>query len=206
MKSAVAMAILFCGVAAYGQDLAGQYVLRGEMEVGSELALKKDGHFEFMLAYGAADYWAKGTWRQDGNAVVLQSAGKKEEAFKLVRSEAGSPGRIRVWVIGQNGKGVEHIKVHLLTSGESLEATTTEDGAAVFPDEASAKAVEFEIRVYQIEAGPFPLKAPDKDYYFELNGDAVQQVLFENERLAIDGKTLLMTHWGQDHPMHYEKE
>ena len=206
MKTAVAVAILFCCVVSYGQDVAGNYVLRGEMEVGSELTLKQDGHFEFMLAYGAADYWAKGTWRQDGNAVMLQSAGKKEEPFKLLRSEAGKPGRIRVWVLGQNGKGVEHIDVHLLTGSEPLEAHTDGDGAAVFPDEASAKAIAFEIRVYQIEAGPFPIKASDKDYYFELNGDAVQQVLFENEKLAIDGKTLVMTHWGADHPMHYERE
>ncbi|TGV77628.1 hypothetical protein EN788_67460, partial [Mesorhizobium sp. M2D.F.Ca.ET.145.01.1.1] len=33
--------------------LAGHYYLRGVMEVGSELLLKKDGSFEFMLAYGA---------------------------------------------------------------------------------------------------------------------------------------------------------
>ena len=47
MKTAVAVAILFCCVVSYGQDVAGNYVLRGEMEVGSELTLKQDGHFEF---------------------------------------------------------------------------------------------------------------------------------------------------------------
>ena len=201
----VVAVVLFCA-AAHCQNLAGNYVLRGEMEVGSELVLKGDGHFEFMLAYGAADYWAKGTWRQEGNAVILQSAGKKEEPFKLLRSEAGKPGRIRVWVLGQNGKGVEHIEVHLLAGGEPLEAHTDADGAAVFPDEPSARSIALEIRVYQVEAGPFPMKASDKDYYFELDGDAVQQVLFENEKLAVDGHTLIMTHWGQDHPIHYERE
>ena len=40
---------------------AGHYVLRGVMEVGSELLLKPDGTFEFALAYGATDYYAKGT-------------------------------------------------------------------------------------------------------------------------------------------------
>ena len=206
MKTAVAVAVVFVCVAAHCQDAAGNYVLRGEMEVGSELALKKDGHFEFMLAYGAADYWAKGTWKQEGTAVILQSSGKKEEPFKLVRSEAGTPGRIRVWVLGQNGKGVEHIGVHLLTGGDPLEAHTDSDGAAVFPDDKAAKSIAFEIRVYQVEAGPFSIKEGDKDYYFELNGDSVQQVLFENEKLSIDGATLTMTHWGQDHPMHYERE
>jgi hypothetical protein len=81
---------------AQAPDVAGQYVLRGVMEVGSELVLKPDGTFEFMLAYGAADYWDKGTWHRDGDAVILQTSGKKEEPFRLLRSEAGKPGRIRV--------------------------------------------------------------------------------------------------------------
>jgi hypothetical protein len=37
------------------EDLAGHYILQGVMEVGSELPLKSDGNFEYMLAYGAAD-------------------------------------------------------------------------------------------------------------------------------------------------------
>ena len=93
--------------AAYGRDLAGSYVLHGEMEVGAELLLKPDGKFEFMLAYGAADYWAKGTWKHDGNTVILHSAGKKEEPFKLLRSEAGE---IRVFVLGQNKKALKTLR------------------------------------------------------------------------------------------------
>ena len=52
-------------------DAAGRYSLRGEREVGSELVLHAGGRFGYMLAYGAADYSAKGTWRQDGAAVLL---------------------------------------------------------------------------------------------------------------------------------------
>src|SRR5208337_532414 len=76
MKTALLLFMALAALAAQGQDLAGHYVLRGVREVGSEMMLKPDGSFEFMLAYGAADYWAKGTWRQEGNTVVLQSAGK----------------------------------------------------------------------------------------------------------------------------------
>jgi hypothetical protein len=193
-------------MAALGQDLAGHYVLRGVMEMGSELMLKPDGQFEFMLAYGAADYWAKGTWRHDGNAVILQSSGKEEPPFRLLRTEAGKAGRIRVWVLGKNGKGVENIHVHLLAGGEPLEAMTSEEGAAVFPDDPKAHGIAFEIRVYQVEAGPFAIDSAHKDYYFELNGDAVTQVLFKNERLTIEGNELILRHWGEEHPMHYEKE
>ena len=110
-----------------------------------------------MLAYGAADYWAKGTWRHENNSVVLNSAGRKEAPFRLLRSETGKPGRIRVWVISKNGIGVENIRVALQAADRHFEATTTSDGVAVFPDVADARAVSFEVRVYAIKAGPFEI-------------------------------------------------
>jgi len=192
--------------AAQSGDVAGHYVLEGMMEVGSELLLKPDGQFEFMLAYGAADYWAKGTWRSEQNVVVLDSAGTKEEPFRFLRSEPGEAGRIRVWVMGKNGRGVPHIRVTLQAAGGDSEATTDNDGAAVFKDVAKPRAVSFEVRVYQVEAGPFDIDPAHKDIYFEINGDAIQQVLFKDERLEKDGTTLVMTHWGVDRPMRYEKQ
>lgn len=211
MKIQLTLLFLLASLIAVAQSptpstAAGHYVLRGVMEVGSELMLKPDGTFEFMLAYGAADYWAKGTWKQDGNDIVLTSTGKEEAPFRLLRSEPGKPGRIRVWVLGKNGKGIPNIRVGLKAGGEHLDATTDQEGAAVFPDTAKPEAVNFEVRVYQLEAGPYPVDAASKDFYFEINGDAITQVLFENEHLTRDADSLVMVHWGADHPMHYEKQ
>ena len=201
-----AIAIAPATLVAQSGSAAGHYVLEGVMEVGSELLLKPDGQFEFMLAYGAADYWAKGSWRADKDAVVLNSAGKKEEPFRFLRSEPGTAGRIQVSVIGKNGRGIPHIRVMLHAEGGESEATTDNEGAAVFEDVPKPRAVSFEVRVYSIEAGPFEINPAHKDIYFEINGDAIQQVLFTDERLAIDGNTLVMTHWGADRPMRYEKQ
>jgi hypothetical protein len=191
---------------AQSDDVAGHYVLRGVMEVGSELLLKPDGQFEFMLAYGAADYFAKGTWHRDKDGVHLKTTGTKEEPFRFLHSEPGTAGRIRVSVIGKNGRGVPNIRVTLHSAEGDPEAQTTEDGAAVFPDVKKPRAVSFEVRVYQVEAGPFDINPEHKDISFEINGDAIQQVVFEDERLAIEQDTLVMTHWGTDHPMRYEKQ
>lgn len=206
MKVAAVVLLSLAALTAWGQDVAGHYVLHGVMEVGSELLLKPDGKFEFMLAYGAADYWAKGTWLRDGDAVVLHSAGKEEDPFRLLRSEAGKPGRIRVVVLGQNDKGVENIDVHLLTAGKALDGRTDSEGAAVFPDDPKARAVAFEVPVYQIATKPYEIDPKNKDFYFEINGDAITQVLFKDERLAIDGTTLVMKHWDPKEPMRYAKE
>ena len=194
-------------LAAWSQDMAGHYVLHGVMEVGSELMLKPGGNFEWGLAYGAADYWAKGTWSRDGNAVVLHSTGKEEEPFKFLRSEAGKPGRIRVWVMGKNGKGVENIDVYLLAGAiEPQEARTDSEGAAVFPDDPKAHAVAFEVRVYELRTKPFEIDAKsNKDFYYEINGEAITQVLFKDERLTIDGTSLILKR-DPAHPMKYDRE
>ena len=57
--------------------IPGHYTLRGVMEVGSEIILRKDGSFEFYLAYGANDQYGKGCWTQNGKNVALIPAGKR---------------------------------------------------------------------------------------------------------------------------------
>ena len=83
VKTALVLLMALAMLTARAEDLAGHYVLQGVMEVGSELLLKSDGSFEYMLAYGAADYWAKGTWRHKDNSVVLNSADSKEAPFSI---------------------------------------------------------------------------------------------------------------------------
>jgi hypothetical protein len=197
--------MMLTALIARAADVPGHYVLHGVMEVGSELLLNPDGAFEYMLAYGAADYWAKGTWRLEGNSVVLTSAGKKEAPFRFLRSEAGDPTKICVWVIGKNGQGVENIQVELQTVDQHLEGTTTSDGAAVFPDAINPRTVSFEVPVYSIKAGPFEINRTDHGFYFEINGDAITEVLFKDEPLAIEGNNLIMKYWSKDQPMRYEK-
>jgi len=206
VKAALVSLIALAALTARGEDLAGDYVLQGVMEVGSELLLRSDGSFEYMLAYGAADYWAKGTWRHESNCAVLKSAGKQEAPFRLLRSEAGQPGRICVWVIGMNGHGVENIQVTLQAADQHLEATTNPDGSAEFPDLVHADSVAFEVPVYSIKTGPFAIGPFQHDFYFEINGDAIARVLFKDERLAIDGKDLVMKYWNDEKPMHYDRQ
>jgi hypothetical protein len=59
------------GCAAADPSLAGHYYLQGVMEVGSELLLKADGRFQYMLAYGALDELASGCWTRHGGMVTL---------------------------------------------------------------------------------------------------------------------------------------
>src|SRR3954452_5902635 len=99
MKRSLALLALMASLAP-AADLAGRYSLRGVMEVGSELKLKPDGSFEYMLADGSADYFAKGAWKRDSDSVVLNSSVNQEPPFKLIKSSSTQTPGIRVWVKG----------------------------------------------------------------------------------------------------------
>ncbi|MDG4877174.1 hypothetical protein P9273_18940 [Mesorhizobium sp. WSM4935] len=90
--------------------LAGYYYLNGVMEVGSELLLKKDGSFEFALAYGANDQYGKGCWVRKGSTVEVIPAGRSSASTHHTPDDRGFSGLVLtvsgsslVWDI--NGSG-----------------------------------------------------------------------------------------------------
>jgi hypothetical protein len=66
-----ARSVRAAGCAPADPTLAGHYEMHGVMEVGSELLLKADGRFQYMLAYGALDELASGCWARHGGMVTL---------------------------------------------------------------------------------------------------------------------------------------
>jgi hypothetical protein len=64
--------------------LAGHYYLDGE-EIGSELLLRADGRFEYLLAYGAADARAQGCWRRSDRQVVLETLANPGSGLRLLK-------------------------------------------------------------------------------------------------------------------------
>lgn len=203
---AAGLIVAVLSASAQAADMSGHYVLRNVMEVGSELLLKPDGTFEFALAYGAADYSSTGAWRIDGRAVILNATGKDQPPFRLLRSALTKKPGTRVWVLAPGGQPVPHIDVVIDTAAGKAAASTSDDGSAEFLEKTGARSVVLRVPVYQVQAGPFDLNIAHNDFYFEIDGEAITRVPFKDERLAIDGTTLVMTHYGADHPMRYEKQ
>ncbi len=90
--------------------LAGHYYLNGVMEVGSELLLRKDGSFEFMLAYGANDQYGKGCWVKKGSTVEVIPAGRGSASTHHTPDDRGFSGLVLtisgsslVWNINESG-------------------------------------------------------------------------------------------------------
>lgn len=206
MNAGWAVILMMTGTAMTAQDVAGHYVLRGVQEVGSELLLRPNGQFEYMLAYGAADYSAKGSWKMQDGAVVLTTTAPEAQPFRLVKSERSEEQAARVWVLGPGGQAVPNIDVAMKVDGAMKRARTDSHGAAAFPPAGKSREVMFSIPVYQLEAGPFALDASRNEYYFEINGEAITTVRFKEEKVAVDGQALVLRFWNRDRPMRYERQ
>ncbi len=73
---------------------------------------------------------------------------------------------------------------------------------ARFPEVRSARSLVIRVPVYNVE---FPIELNPAHNDFEINGAAITQVRFKEERLRIDGKTLELRFWDKDKAMRYVK-
>ena len=194
--------MLFALLLLLAADPTGTYELQGVREMASALELAKGGTFRYALAYGAADYSAEGTWKLDGDAVVLNSKVTDAVPVKIVRSSAGTSDAIRIVLKSTQGRPIPNIGVYLNETRQQ----TDSDGAVMFPPSKSDRVVRIEVRVYQFESTPFPLKSGDNEVEFALNGEALTQVPFKNERLKITGDVLELRFWDPDKAMRYKKQ
>lgn len=205
MKRALLWALIAVVAAAQAGNFAGSYYLRNVREAGSELLLRPDGTFQFEFAYGAADYSARGTWKAQGNAVILNTPALKNAApFRLLRSATIPEPALLVHLQAPNGRGVPNIDVVLTTANGPVKGRTDSSGDAEFPKDSPASGVAFTIPVYALETQPIPVNSAHQEFVFEINGEAIATLQFKDERVEVSGKTLILRHWPGSE-MRYEK-
>lgn len=83
--------------------LAGDYLLRGQMETGSGLRLKPDGTFEWYLVVGSLDVFASGQWSANGNTILLinDPVNRASQPYRLVSSSPWTEASAEEKRIGQ---------------------------------------------------------------------------------------------------------
>lgn len=147
-------------------SLAGQYSLEGAMEVGSMLALRPDGTYQWMMSYGNQDLSSAGVWVAKGNRVTL-TAKREPLKFRLFTEDElnlkkdPKPG---VWVaiVGVPRQGpVADVEVRFeAKSGKSAVASSLPNGDAIVDMPASEVWVRAGLRAkgsteaYQMLAVP----------------------------------------------------
>ncbi|MGK5073226.1 hypothetical protein [Janthinobacterium sp. ZB1P44] len=152
--AALAFAIPAGAAEPAASSLPGHYYLQGVMETGSELLLKKDGTFEWVLSYGNTDQQASGAWRVTGDTVTLVAGnGGKEPQFRVFEEaemRIQKPAEAGLWVaiVGfpQVGPmaGVEvKFEAH---SGKTATAVSVANGDAIVRMPASERWVRAGLR------------------------------------------------------------
>ncbi|MDN2700861.1 hypothetical protein O0881_02500 [Janthinobacterium sp. SUN100] len=134
--------------------LPGHYYLQGVMETGSELLLKKDGTFEWMLSYGNTDEQASGEWRVAGDLVTLEAGnGGKEPQFRVFEEaemRIQKPAEAGVWVaiVGYPQVGpMPGVEVKFeAQSGKTATAVSVANGDAIVRMPASERWVRAGLR------------------------------------------------------------
>jgi len=174
---------------------AGHYVLENGHEMGSELVLKPDGQFEYMLAYGAADYMAAGKWHVKNDTVILDTKMPDGPPLKVLTSNYEKTPDLRIWIKGMNGRPLPNLDVALTSEKGEATARTDSDGMALFEATSGPKSVVVHIRVYHYDSPALMLNTAHNTFELELNGDVITTVPFKAEVLKVKGDTLEMYYW-----------
>jgi hypothetical protein len=176
-------------------SLAGRYD-GGQMEVGAELLLKPDGHFEYGLAYGAMDEEAKGTWEVKDGAVFLTTVPAVVPPRFVVESDVPEP-RGGLWIKISNGPVMQGARqrVYLIYGPNEQPdmAEIADDGHVPLQAGRRPTAIIPEIPVYPIMNKPIPLTGTGGHRIvmrFEQND--IGKADFRGQRLAIEDGVLVM--------------
>jgi hypothetical protein len=177
------------------ESLAGTYD-GGQMEVGAELLLKPDGHFNYELAYGALDEAAEGTWEFRDGAVFLTTVPAVVPPRFVVESDTPDPSG-GLWIKLSSGPIMQGARQRIyLIYGPNEQADMAEvadDGHVPLPGGRRPTAILPEIPVYPIMGKPIPLSGTGGHRIvmrFEPND--IGKADFRAARMSIEDGALVM--------------
>ena len=187
---------------------AGHYVLQGMREVGSELVLRADGQFQYMLAYGAYDEFASGTWKVDGKRVILNSEAKDVPPKFTLKSAESKPGKVvEILVNDKNGRGIAGVDVILVFDGNKGEVGYTQSYGYQFSlkDDQLPRMIGLGIKMYNLEPQWTKLTGDKQNYFvFEFDPGTLGQAKFRDQVFQWDDNALTTERNGQR--MRYVKQ
>ena len=80
----ILLVLIFTSLSVFGLDnktVVGKYELEGVMEMAGMLVLKANQKYTASFAYGAADWVEEGTWKIEGDEVVVSGGRFKEKNY-----------------------------------------------------------------------------------------------------------------------------
>lgn len=175
-----ALASLVLAIPIAAQVPPGRYVVHAP-EMASELTLAPDGTFVYYLSMGSLDEQAAGRWRQDGDAIRLETVPKPTPASFAAATVTMAPDkRLVVQVVNPQGQGIAAVDLKVgFDSGEPLEAYTQDYGWSLpNTDLGEPRWVQFSVPIYELQSPRF--------FIDPLRGNALTFVLTPNDLGTVD--------------------
>jgi hypothetical protein len=193
------------------ESLAGTYD-GGQMEVGAQLLLKPDGHFQYELAYGALDEAAEGTWELKDSTVLLTTVPAPVSPTFIVVSNTPAPSGLHIKLTRPIIQGMRQRVLLLYGTGPKYsqaadEADVNDDGSVDIPAGKHPTAFIPEIPVYPIQPGPIPLTGPGGHrFVLRFEPHDIGKAPFHAFPLTLEDGILTMTRADLQLQLHFRRQ
>lgn len=117
-------------------DVTGEYYLRGVMETASGFRFNADSTFDFFFSQGALDREGSGTWKLNGNQLVLNGPPRHEKDFILEKSRHTKEKYVTVQIEDPNKVLLRYVLAGLKADTGYIQQQADESGTIKFPLQA----------------------------------------------------------------------
>lgn len=186
-------------------DLVGTYD-SGEPEIAAGLELGADGRFRYGLSYGALDEQAAGTWRVDGERVLLTSDPVTPPRFVLVGQRRLPAGQLQITLDVPKGMSRQYfdVAIHFADGTVTEQQLSDEPGPLRLQSGRQPASVTVSLGMFDIGSAPLALAGTDgHDLQVRFEPNDLGKVAFVQTPLVREGDDLiLMRH---DRAIHFRK-
>lgn len=169
--------------------MIGEYYLTGVREVGSGLKLNADATFEFFFSYGAMDRLGHGTWKQQGNQLVLASRPRPPKDFALIVSKKVPSDTVTIRIVDENRQLLRYVE-WTVKQETGIRRGMTDANGLVRLEKQPIEAISLRFELCPDRYSVFTVD--DKTHnYFEFRFEPwIVEAFFENLTYTVSGNTL----------------
>ncbi|MGN6818792.1 MAG: hypothetical protein ACTHJR_08980 [Sphingomonas sp.] len=179
--------------------LAGVYD-GSQMEMGVALRLQPNGRFDYMLAYGALDESASGTWSVEGGDVLLTSDPVTAPKFVLIDQRLATDGKLHLVLDLPKGWTRQYFDAAVgLADGRYVggQLSDDEDVIRLAPGDRPV-SLRLQLGVYEARSDSFRLDGTAASIvHVRFEPNDLGKVAFAGTTLHIVGKTLTFERYGR---------
>lgn len=179
-----------------GPDPVGRYRAAAGPDLASELVIEANGHFEYVLYYGALDEHAAGHWtRADGGIRLYTDPKPVPAAFALDAPSKTGDAKFSLLVAWPDGRGIAGIDFRIgFASGDPITGYTQEDGWSLSPDEQRSPTwIELVEPIHGVSSPRFPIDLEKGNaLHFTLTPNDIDVFDFQGTPVDVEAGALVM--------------